>query len=237
MIRSRFSSVLAVLAIIYLLSNILILNFIYSNQKKILNLYKPVFKLTNELLNTNCHSAFDFKSSNLNILTNVKNNLECKEEDWILLMPDGTLLYNQEYLKSKNLVIDHCEYQIVKWKTNDFDYDLLSAVFISNGSKIDLNEQFFHIKCKEKNSKQVYKSVFARIFKRFSQVKLNTKKQPINIMVIGLDSVSREAWLKNLPKSSNYLLKKLKADVMEQYNIGELKNSFFLYSLLILFSL
>ena len=164
--RSRFGSIITLLVIIYFLLNLLMFNFVSLNKKKVLNVYKPILKLTNELLNTNCHSAFDFKLTNLSLSSNSNknNHLECKQVDWISIISDGTLLYNKEYLNSKNLEIDYCEYQIVKWKTNDFEYDLSPVVRILNGSKLDLNEQFFHITCKDKISKQTYKSSFARIF-------------------------------------------------------------------------
>ncbi len=223
--RSRFGSIITLLVIIYFLLNLLMFNFVSLNKKKVLNVYKPILKLTNELLNTNCHSAFDFKLTNLSLSanSNKNNHLECKQVDWISIISDGTLLYNKEYLNIKNLEIDYCEYQTVKWKTNDFEYDLAPAVRILNGSKLDLNEQFFHITCKDKISKQTYKSSFARIFKSSDKIKPNTTKQPINIMIVGLDSVSRETWLKSLPKSSHFLFKILDAEVMKQFNIGKLK--------------
>ena len=62
---------------------------------------------------------------------------------------------------------------------------------------------------------------FAKIFKKREKFKDPSEgaKQPINIMFIGLDSVSRTKWVEQLPKSTEYLLKALKSNVLSGYNI------------------
>ena len=41
----------------------------------------------------------------------------------------------------------------------------------------------------------------------------------LNIIMFGFDSVSRMTWMRNLPKSYEYLVNSLKAVVMEGYNV------------------
>ena len=61
-------------------------------------------------------------------------------------------------------------------------------------------------------------TLFAKIFKP-KLINENTNKKPINIFMLGLDSVSRQSTFEKLPKSSNYLKKKLKSNILNGYNI------------------
>lgn len=70
--------------------------------------------------------------------------------------------------------------------------------------------------------KRVYNGFHARIFKRKELFNNDVKRPnevPISIMFLGLDSVSREKWLSNLPRSSNYFLNTMNASVLNGYNI------------------
>lgn len=42
---------------------------------------------------------------------------------------------------------------------------------------------------------------------------------PFNVIMFGFDSMSRNAWIRKLPKSYEYMTKHLGADVLEAYNI------------------
>lgn len=42
---------------------------------------------------------------------------------------------------------------------------------------------------------------------------------PFNVIMFGFDSLSRNAWMRKLPKSYEYMTKHLGADVLELYNI------------------
>ena len=144
----------------------------------------------------------------------------CPDKDWVIIDLDGTFSYNKNYLLSKNLSIDYCEYRSVSW-INDFEYGFKNIIRIKPGEKVNLNEQFFHIICKSSNL--TYWAAFARIFKKDSSFdKKNSRikqNQPINVFFLGLDSVSREKWLTRLPKSSQYLIDKLGVKILNGYNI------------------
>lgn len=42
---------------------------------------------------------------------------------------------------------------------------------------------------------------------------------PFNVIMFGFDSLSRNAWIRKLPKTYDYMTKHLDADVLELYNI------------------
>ena len=46
-----------------------------------------------------------------------------------------------------------------------------------------------------------------------------TKELPFNVIMFGFDSLSRNAWIRKLPKSYKYMTEHLNADVLQGYNI------------------
>lgn len=46
-----------------------------------------------------------------------------------------------------------------------------------------------------------------------------TKEMPFNVIMFGFDSLSRNAWIRKLPKSYKYMIEHLGADVLQGYNI------------------
>lgn len=47
----------------------------------------------------------------------------------------------------------------------------------------------------------------------------STKEMPFNVIMFGFDSLSRNAWMRKLPKTYKYMTKNLNADVLQGYNI------------------
>lgn len=44
-------------------------------------------------------------------------------------------------------------------------------------------------------------------------------EMPFNVIMYGFDSLSRNAWIRKLPKTYEYMTKSLDADVLQGYNI------------------
>lgn len=172
-------------------------------------------KIKENLLNTSsCYSPFDSKNKRNNPLEKHPN---CKHSnDWVQILNDGTLVYNSKYLESNSIIIKSCEYSTVNWYLNDFTFNLSKSIQINNGEKLNTDEQFFNIKCTT-NGPAEYKTSIAKIFK--SKLPIKTHKNPINILMLGFDSVSKANWFENLPKSSDYLQNNLKSTVLNGYNI------------------
>jgi len=191
---------------------------------------------------SNCQMAFDDSNHNsvLNISTQdflVKySRLEnkcvnylsangVKQEEWVTIEHDyengfSYFNFNKKYLLENKIRIKICKYATISWHKNDFEYKIGDEFSISNGSRItNENEEFFYIKCKSTLNLK-YETVYARILVK-NIPKQAEPKQPINVLMLGLDSVSRNLWLESLPMTSNYLLNSgLKAKVLSQYNIA-----------------
>ncbi|CAF0882063.1 unnamed protein product [Brachionus calyciflorus] len=160
-----------------------------------------------QFISDNCLSAFDLNNSSINKKP-WKEHSTCSD-DWVKINEDGTLFFKNEFN------IDSCSYATVEWGSNDFNFKISKFNQISNNSKLDTSKDFFHLICKSKE-KEFY-TAFSRIFKK-EPSSLNTKDK-INVFMFGLDSVSREDWLENLPKSSDFLVNKIKAKILHRYNI------------------
>ena len=184
-----------------------------------LTVHKPKALNKTEFKTALCYAPFvniDFK----NLSSTIKHHPACVRQDWIVIENDGTLVYNFTYLNANDITIKRCHYRAISWSTDDFTYKLADAVEFGHKQKIDLNEEFFHIQCSS-TEHQYYDSAFARIFKPKSKqaVQKRTDRLPINVFMIGLDSVSRENWLTSLPGSSDYLINELGSIVLNGYNI------------------
>ena len=190
---------------------------IYLELNPQLKAYKSKVLNKTEFKQALCYSPFvniNFK----NLSRSIKQHPPCIGQDWIVIENDGTLLYNFTYLNASGITIKRCHYTVIKWFKNDFSYKAADKVEFVHKQKIDLNEEFFHIQCSS-TEHQYYDSAFARIFKSKLAQQATRSRLPINVFMIGLDSVSRENWLTSLPGSSDYLINNLSSIVLNGYNI------------------
>lgn len=95
-------------------------------------------------------------------------------------------------------------------------------------------EEVFEVMCRLKatsfrRTKPIkYNSLFAQIVNKFKKVNivketLNVNKKPdcrpLDVILLSLDSVSRKSWIKRLPKTYKYILRTMKFELLEGYNI------------------
>ncbi|CAF0984663.1 unnamed protein product [Brachionus calyciflorus] len=131
-------------------------------------------------------------------------------ENWVIIDSKGRVIFKEKFK------IINCSYSTILW-TDDHGYSLDYFTNITNGSYLDTNKEFFHIKCFSEREK--FYHVFSRIFKKEEK---NPTSDKINVLVFLMDSLSREDWFENVPKSMEYLVKKIGAKVFKRYNtIGD----------------
>lgn len=151
----------------------------------------------------------------------------CHSEDWVKLHSDGKLTFNLEYTRKNNLKIDKCWATAIRWGKNDFKFREEKANRIWDGDFLNKEDEFFKISCVCLSPRKWYHGFHARIFQKKELIKdpvnyverTASRAKPINVMFLGLDSVSREKWLNGLPMSSDYLIKKMGSHVLKGYNI------------------
>lgn len=70
------------------------------------------------------------------------------------------------------------------------------------------------------SSRQYWRGMLTGIRKEAHERALLKKTElPFNVIMFGFDSLSRNAWIRKLPKSYEYMTKHLHADVLQGYNI------------------
>lgn len=69
----------------------------------------------------------------------------CDAGHFVSLARDGTVRFDQG--------VTQCRYSTVKWSGDDFKHAKGRYVSIQDGEKLDVNEQFFHIRCKRNRRK------------------------------------------------------------------------------------
>lgn len=198
---------------------------IFINNKKSLkyifkNKYNNSFSIDGHN-NDNCFSAFENLNKINLTLYEINKKSNCIENDWILLrykFDHVILVYNSDYLNKNNILIDYCEYSTVSWYKNDFSYKLNTSIKFINSTIIKGNlDVFIYVKCVIENSTIQYRSAYARILN--TVYNLDENKTPINVFMLGFDSVSGNLWKDSLPKSTNYFINSLNATLLNRYNI------------------
>lgn len=169
-----------------------------------------------EFEQSNCYSPFLINAT-FNEKPATKLHPKCCKKDWIHISSDATFVFNTDFLESNKIKIKKCSYQIINWLSDDFQFQMSNRISISNNQKLDANKEFFYVQC-ESRSGLKYESAFARIFKSKLKSKIK-KRQPINVFMLGLDSVSRENWMTRLTESSRFLFNNLNSTILNEYNI------------------
>lgn len=159
--------------------------------------------------------------------------IKCREHDWVYTR-DGRLYLNKTVLEILKLDEDsiRCTYAALR-RESDFRTSCSDEKpFYVSGEVIPTD--FFRVTCKAH-------SAYTNLFNIFSPVpsylnyhahvryedemvaKLETPtsdpKLGLDVVMIGLDSVSQIAWRRLLPRTYNYMVKTLGSVLMESYNI------------------
>lgn len=81
---------------------------------------------------------------------------DCYNSRFLNIQEDGTVKYDYEYLKKKDIVLKNCGYTVIKWGGSDFLTQKQKKISISHDQKVDTNEEFFEIKCRTNRFKPKY---------------------------------------------------------------------------------
>ena len=106
----------------------------------------------------------------------------------------------------------------------DDDYKVHNSISIELKHGDAIPSDFFSIKCRAQDGAE-YKNLHSGIaynsilHKRHTESPLPDDAMGVNILMFGFDSTSRMSWMRNLPKSHQYLTHNLGGLVLEGYNI------------------
>ncbi|CAC5414712.1 unnamed protein product [Mytilus coruscus] len=134
-----------------------------------------------------------------------------KDSDLVYFDFNSTLHLNKTRAQSS---IISCQYQEVIRKTNDdFDIELGPEVWFN--SSVVVRTDFVNVKCFV-GGKIVYSRLHYQVYRPREKEKRNSKRK-YSVLIFGMDSVSRLAAIRELPKTMSYLEKNLGAYVFKGY--------------------
>ncbi|GAB1603566.1 uncharacterized protein LOC115216652 [Argonauta hians] len=146
-------------------------------------------------------------------------DLKCnKEENWIYVRK-GVFVKSPEILKKyRNFTCD-----LTPILRGADDYEIKDGKVIKNIQDGDLiPSDFFRISCKSNKTKyeNIHSAIAKRklIYKRLKKAKPPPDMLKLNVLMLGIDSVSHMTWLRQLPKSYEYFTQ-LGGMVLDGYNI------------------
>lgn len=148
--------------------------------------------------------------------------LKCnRETDWIETQ-NGRAVINKFLTKLHGKIV--CKISYIE-RVDDFTIELGKSVFLtSEEESIKLENDFFVVRCESEKKKQ-WKNLVAGIHRNETLVEKVRKIKPpsdsmkLNVIMYGLDSMSRMHFIRKLPKTYKYLTEELRAIVLKGYNI------------------
>lgn len=151
--------------------------------------------------------------------------LDCqgKNDDWVRCYQDRCTARPKKLAEHFQL---HCTYQEIRRK-DDFNVDdstglPLSITFKSTSDYFPLiNSDFAKVTCKSSKTTDKWTGVVIGVRRKLG--KIPTRRTPVtshyNVLMLGFDSLSRNAFIRKLPKSHSYLVEEIGAHVITGYNI------------------
>nr|XP_034184606.1 uncharacterized protein LOC117606349 [Osmia lignaria] len=145
--------------------------------------------------------------------------LSCTPEDWVILRGSRLVISNRAKKKYGSI---SCSFSEIL-RDDDYNVSFMPSVE-SDDSYVLKHSDFVNVKCESKNGDE-WHSVMAGV-KDDPQVKeknrwenVGSKALKLNVLMFGFDSLSRNTFIRKLPKTYRYLKEYLNALVLEGYNI------------------
>lgn len=145
--------------------------------------------------------------------------LLCTPEDWIILCGSRLVISNKAKKKYGSI---SCSFSEIL-RDNDYTVSFMTPIE-SNDSYTLRHSDFVNVKCESKNGKE-WHSIMAGV-KDDPQVREKNKWENVpsnalklNVLMFGFDSLSRNTFIRKLPKTYQYLKEYLGALILEGYNI------------------
>ena len=111
-----------------------------------------------------------------------------------------------------------CRYTPLERGIDDFTVKDMETINIRHGDSI--TSDFFTASCVSDLSNKTYKNVHSGIYKKKIEVRtLPADAMGFNVLILGLDSVSRMAWKRLFPDTYSYFEDTLGGIILEGYNI------------------
>lgn len=157
------------------------------------------------------------------------SELKCEVKKDLLYTKNNVLFINWPLVKYYVPSLRYCKYDVI-WRpanvethNNYFQYINESQPFTTNQT---ISDEFIRVRCFNDRNEIVYSNAFSFVHLkrnvekrcRENELKQTKDKTILNILMIGVDSVSRNNMIRYMPKTRNYLLQKMSALEFLGYN-------------------
>lgn len=152
-----------------------------------------------------------------NMMKFIKNEppIECgNDEDWVSCVLSMCTI-KKHIIQAKGGFIA-CDFTDI-FRNGDDNYQFGETVRSTNKYMLQKSD-FVRIKCKGADGSRWFGTGIG-IRKDAEIVKRRKDFNAMNVLMIGFDSLSRNAFIRKLPKAYNFLTKELQADILKGYNI------------------
>ncbi|GBM49216.1 hypothetical protein AVEN_158189-1 [Araneus ventricosus] len=167
----------------------------------------PILEITNPLIQKHIKDLGELKCN--------------REEDWVETRK-GTVFVTANATKFHGKIT--CKLSYIE-RVDDFNIKFGNSVTLTSGdAPLKLEQDFFVVKC-EGADKKLWKTLGAAIHRNetlveeLKDIEPPPKSMKLNVIMYGLDSMSRMHFIRKLPKTYKYLTENLKGIVLEGYNI------------------
>lgn len=145
--------------------------------------------------------------------------LSCEPEDWVTVEGSRLVITNKARTKHGRIICIFSE--IIR--TDDYNVKLLDGIQADDFYTLK-DSDFANVRCKSQNG-DVWRSVLAGVkYEPYIEKQHNWDNVPntglkLNVLMFGFDSLSRNTFIRKLPKTYHFIKERLDALVLEGYNI------------------
>ncbi|CAF0752733.1 unnamed protein product [Brachionus calyciflorus] len=176
-----------------------------TDELKIIGRNSNLSKLS-EFNNLGCVSSYDNDLDTLlNGYQSPKKFVKCNE-DPIEFSINGSIVFKEKFN------IEICLHANVIFNAHS-GYNISDYQEIKPGVFLDDRYEFYHFKCRTRFWE--YYSFLARVLKKTEEDPMDLK---LNVFMIVLSSLSQERWISELPRSTEFFIKRMKGKVLKQFN-------------------
>ena len=138
-----------------------------------------------------------------------------KEENWVEVANGTFHITKQAFRDHGNIT---CRYTPLKRGPNDFSVKEMTTINITHGDPIV--SDFFTVRCAGDLSNKTYTNLHSGIYKKNTRIHpLPKNAMGFNVLILGLDSVSRMSMQRLFPKTYNYFKESMGGIILEGYNV------------------
>ncbi|CAH1786940.1 unnamed protein product [Owenia fusiformis] len=154
---------------------------------------------------------------------NKNKRLDCDTNPSITYTSGNILKINHNIVQSHYPNFSHCGYRgiyRVKGEDNAYTMDAQQTKFKQD---VHLKVEYIKVKCYDRNGKTIYKNFHAVVFEKQQvedECKRNTveRNEKLNIVLLGVDSVSRLNFMRLMPKTRRFIEEELNGFELTGYN-------------------